>query len=331
MSQLTHRQRLERCLADEPLDQTPVALWRHFPVDDQTPAGLAAAALNFQKTYDFDLVKYTPASSFCIKDWGSQDEWQGNTEGVREYTHNVIQQPEDWLNLTVLDPYKGHLGAQLESLQRLVDELGSDTPVIQTIFNPLSQAKNLVGKDRLAGHVRHYPDAVLAGLKTITQTTLQFLEAAIETGIAGIFFAVQHAQYGIFSRGEYRKFGRAFDLELLQPAENLWLNMLHIHGTDIYFDEFLDYPIQIINWHDRETAPNLAEAQQKYAGVLCGGLRRWETMLLGAAADVTAEAQDAINQTQGRRFILGTGCVTPITIPHGNLMAVRHAAQLKPQ
>ena len=67
---ITHRTRLEACLSNQPVDRPPVALWRHFPVDDQTPFGLANATLVFQKTFDFDLVKVTPSSSFCLKDWG---------------------------------------------------------------------------------------------------------------------------------------------------------------------------------------------------------------------------------------------------------------------
>ena len=39
----THRERIQTCLAGEIPDQTPVALWRHFPVDDQRPEDLAAA------------------------------------------------------------------------------------------------------------------------------------------------------------------------------------------------------------------------------------------------------------------------------------------------
>jgi uroporphyrinogen decarboxylase len=320
---ITHRQRLETCLAGDKPDRIPVALWRHFPVDDQTPGGLAAAALNFQRTFDFDLVKYTPASSFCLKDWGSQDEWRGASEGTRDYTHEVIHRPEDWARLRVLDPYKGHLGAQLDSLQILVNELGSDVPVIQTIFNPLSQAKNLVGKERLQAHLRQVPDAVIEGLKIITETTRRFLEAAIDTGIAGVFFAVQHAQYGLLSEDEYQAFGRVFDLQVMQLAEKLWLNMLHLHGEDIMFDLFLDYPAHIINWHDRETLPNLKNALDRYSGVVCGGLRRQETMVLGSPEDVISEAQDAVSQTNGLRFILGTGCVTPIIAPYGNIMAAR--------
>jgi uroporphyrinogen decarboxylase len=62
----SHRTRLETCLSGVRPDRTPVALWRHFPVDDQIPAGLAAATIDFQRTFDFDLVKVTPASSFCL-------------------------------------------------------------------------------------------------------------------------------------------------------------------------------------------------------------------------------------------------------------------------
>lgn len=327
MGNVTHRERLEICLSGGKTDRVPAALWRHFPVDDQNPERLAAAAVNFQRTFDFDLVKYTPASSFCIKDWGSQDEWRGDPEGTRDYINKVIQEPEDWTKLSVLDPNKGFLGEQLRSLKSLVKELGPDVPVLQTIFNPLSQAKNLVGKGRLVPHIRQNPDYVITGLKIITESTIRFIEEAAKIGIAGIFFAVQHAQYGLLTEKEYEEFGRYYDLRVLQPAEDFWVNMLHLHGVDVMFDQFLDYPIHVINWHDRETSPNLSEASKRYQGVLCGGLRRIETMVLGSPEDVVEEARDAISQTNGERFILGTGCVTPTTAPYGNIMAVRRVVE----
>jgi len=302
---ISHRQRLEICLAGEKPDRPPVALWRHFPVDDQTPEGLAAAILKFQREYDFDLVKVTPTSSFCLKDWGIDDEWKGADEGTRDYIQRVIHAPEDWET-----------------------ELGPDTPVIQTVFSPLSQAKNLVGPEKLLVHLRQYPDAVHAGLKTITENVLSFTEAALKTGIAGVFYAVQHAQYGLLSEVEYLTFGKEYDLQSLQPAKAGWLNMLHLHGQDVMFDQVVDLPINIINWHDRETAPSLAEAKERFPGVLCGGLRRYESIVLGTPEEIKAEAQDAIEATNGTRFILGTGCVTPIMAPHGNLLAARQVVEL---
>ena len=324
---LTHRERMEACIGDAPLDRPPVALWRHFPVDDQTPEGLAGAVISFQRTYDFDFVKVTPSSSYCLQDWGVRDEWRGSTEGVREYTQHVIKQPEDWAKLKPLDPTKGWLGEQLSCLREIVAELGPDVPVIQTIFNPLSQAKNLAGRDQLLVHLRRNPDALHAGLQVVSETTRRFIEAALETGIAGVFFAVQHAQYGLLSEQEYQTFGTAYDLQVFEPAAECWLNVLHLHGNDIMFHLFLDYPAGVYNWHDQETSPGLAAAQKMIKGAVCGGLRQWKTMALGTPEDVEKEAQAALAATNGHRFVLGTGCVTPIIAPHSNLIAAHQSVE----
>jgi uroporphyrinogen decarboxylase len=103
--------------------------------------------------------------------------------------------------------------------------------------------------------------------------------------------------------------------------------MLHLHGDEVMFGEFVDYPVQVINWHDRDTYPSLREARAKFPGTLCGGLQRERTMVLGTPDQVTAEARDAIEQTGGHRFILGTGCVLPIIAPNANIMAARRSVE----
>lgn len=322
---MSHRARMEACLAGAAIDRPPVALWRHFPVDDQTPDGLAAATAFFQNAFDFDLIKVTPSSSFCLKDWGVEDRWAGNPEGTREYTARVIQQADDWGTLRVIAPDEGRLGDQIESLRLINQTFLSDTPVIQTIFSPMAQAKNLAGPAELISFLRQSPDALHAGLRAITETTLGFLEAAVKTGIDGIFYAIQHGQQDLLSREEFDAFCRPYDLEILKAARGLWMNMVHLHGSAVMFDAVLDYPAQIINWHDRETSPSLSEALERFNGVVCGGLRQWETMVLGTPSQVQMEAQDAIQQTGGQRFILGTGCVLPITAPYGNIRAARQS------
>jgi len=322
---MNHRERLQTILSGATPDRAGVALWRHFPVDDQNPEDLAEATIDYQHAHDFDLVKVTPASSFCIRDWGVIDEWRGASEGTRDYTRRAVQNPEDWGRLPRLDPRQGHLGMQLVCLKLITGRLGEETPVIQTIFSPLAQAKNLVGGAALLVHLRKYPDAVHSGLKTIAESTMRFIDAAKETGISGVFYAVQHAQYHLLSADEYRQFGRPYDLRILQSAGDLWLNMLHLHGENVHFDSVRDYPVQILNWHDRDTYPDLAEGQRRFPGVVCGGLQRERTMVLGTPEQVVAEAHQAIQATGMKRFILGTGCVVPITAPRSNLVAARKA------
>lgn len=322
---MSKRERLEATFAGQEVDRPAVALWRHWPGDDQRAADQARAHIEFQQQYDFDFIKVTPSSGFTVDDWGVTERYFGNTEGTCEHGQLAIRQPEDWLDLPVLDPRQGSLGRQLRCLELIAGEMGAQVPFIQTIFNPLSVAKYLAGEDILRVHLRRYPQAVHKALETITASIVLFVQQVMHTGAAGIFFAVQHAQYVVLSEEEYRSFGQPYDLQVLEATRGAWFNLLHLHGSEVMFDLLSDYSVQAINWHDRETPPNLAQALTRTRRALCGGLRQWETMVRGTPLDVLAEAQNAISVTSGQRLILGTGCVTPIVAPTSNLRAARQA------
>lgn len=324
---LTSRERIERVLSGEIPDQVPVSLWRHFPVDDQTSDGLARATLDFQAHFRFDFIKVTPPSSFCLLDWGVRDRWQGNTEGTRDYTERVIRKPEDWYSLKELNPRQGAIGNELKALRWIIKETPHNTPVIQTVFSPLAQAKNLVGPDQLLVQLRQNPDAVHAGLKVITETTIRYIQEVKNSGADGIFYACQHGQYRLLNLEEFRTFSRFYDLQVLEPAREMWFNMLHLHGEGVMFDEVTDYPVDVINWHDRNTAPDLKTGMLHFKGAVCGGLSRTDSMVLGTPEMVSEEARQAINSTGGKRFILGTGCVLPIIAPQSNILAARSAVE----
>jgi len=109
----------------------------------------------------------------------------------------------------------------------------------------------------------------------------------------------------------------------------MWFNLIHLHGANVMFDLIADYPAQAINWHDVETPPSLTEAKSRTKMALCGGLRQWETMVRGNPNAVATESQAAIEATGGQGFILGTGCVTPISAPTCNILAARKAVETK--
>ncbi len=327
MKPLSKRERLEATVAGDDVDRPAVALWRHWPGDDQDAESLARATLLFQRQFDLDLIKFMPSSNYCIADWGATSRWMGNLEGTREWGRRVIQRPEDWAGLPLLDPHKGMLAEMTRALELVLGEVGEEVPVLQTIFSPLAQAKNLAGEEQLIAHLRQHPEALRAGLETITETTVRYIETLRGRGIAGIFLALQHATYHLLSAEEYRTFGRPYDLRILQATKGLWLNLLHIHGHAIMFDLVADYPVQAINWHDQETAPSLQEGQQRFTGAVVGGLHRWEDLLRGTPEQIREKARTAIEQSGGRRFILGTGCVMPTNSPLRNIWAVRMAVE----
>jgi uroporphyrinogen decarboxylase len=59
---------------------------------------------------------------------------------------------------------------------------------------------------------------------------------------------------------------------------------------------------------------------------MCGGMRQ-DTLVYRDQAEVQQEAADALKQTGGKRFLLGTGCVVPVIASHGNIMAARRIVE----
>ena len=325
----SRRERLAATLAGEIADRPPVAVWRHFPVDDQNPSRLAESVLAFQKLFDFDFVKVTPASSFALVDLGVADEWQGSAEGTRTYTRRPVERPKDWQAIPRLSPREGALAEYVETLRMVVHGIDRDVPVVATIFSPLAQAKNIAGQDRLTEHMGQSPHEVEAGLRVLADTTVDLVEAARGVGIDGVFYAIQHASPRFMDRETYRTWAETLDLRILEAAAGLFLNVLHLHGDDILFELGETYPVHVVNWHDRETAPTLGEARRKTGRALCGGIGRIDPLVLGTPERIFQQASEARRATSGGRgLILGTGCVVPLTAPLGNLRALRAAAEL---
>ncbi|MCB9452066.1 MAG: uroporphyrinogen decarboxylase [Anaerolineaceae bacterium] len=325
---MNKQERLMKTIAGEATDRVPVALWRHWPGDDQRAADLAQSTIEFQKRYDWDFVKVTPASSFCVTDYGVQDVWEGNTEGTRRYVKRAVNRSLDWTELRPLDPMRGALGRQLECLRLITSELDEDIPIIQTIFSPLAQAKNLAGEDVLIRHLRTQPDRVQTGLNALTESILRFIDTLKPLRLAGIFYAIQHASYDKLSEEEYARFGLAYDRKILEALPGKWwFNMLHLHGDSPMFKLVSDLPVQSINWHDQETEPDLNQGKAMFGGAVCGGLSRWQHVHNGTPMSVREQVRSALNATSSRRFILSTGCVSMITSPLSNLRAVRESVE----
>ena len=77
------------------------------------------------------------------------------------------------------------------------------------------------------------------------------------------------------SEKEYREFGRPYDQRILEALpDDWWLNVAHLHGNAPMFDVVCNYPIQVLNWHDRETVPDLAAGKLKFPKAVSGGIGR---------------------------------------------------------
>jgi uroporphyrinogen decarboxylase len=325
---VSKRERLEKTIAGELVDRVPVALWRHWPGDDQRAADLARVHLSFQQQYDWDLLVVVPSVYFMVTAYGLQDIWRGASSGKREISKTPITRSLHWTEIRPLEPSIGDMGKQLQCLQLMGDALDQQ-PVLQMIHSPLTQALYLAGKDTLLRSLRTQPERLRSGLNRLTETTLRFVDALHhQTYIDGIFYVIDAATFSLLSEAEYSEFGIPFDLKIIDALPtSWWMNMIQLNGIAPMVHLFTNFKVQALNWSDREARPSLERVQHDFSGAFCGGLGEESHLHLGTPTTVRDAARDAMSVMGRRRFILGCGSTVPVTAPLSNLRAAREVVE----
>jgi len=309
-------------LSRRPVDRIPVSFWRHVPEVDHTAAGLAQAMLDFQRRWDLDFIKVMSSGVYCVEDWGCRVAYLGSPYGAKQCTQHAVQSLGDWARIKPIDPGAGALGRELEALALIRRGRADDTPILHTLFTPLTIARKLAG-DRLRADLRVAPDAVTLALEAIADTMSRHATAALEAGADGFFLATQMSCAEVLSREESSRWEIPHVRRILeQGGRAARFTVLHIHGRDPHFDLLAGLPVQAINWHDRFTPPSLAEARRRTARALVGGLDEWRTLRRESPSASADEARDAVTQVGGTGLILAPGCVLPLDVPDPALDAV---------
>lgn len=326
---MNRRERLTHTFAGEPTDRLPVALWRHFPGDDQRAADLARAVAGFQQQYDWDFVVVQPSANFNVTGYGLQDDWVGQPSGRRKIKKRVVHRSLDWTELRILEPSRGDTGKQVECLHLLGDTFGEDIPFLQVIYSPLTQAARLAGNRQLMRNLRTQPDRLRSGLNVLTDSTLRLIDLLRRTRIAGIVYVIEHANYSLMSEVEYQNFGMPFDRKILEALpDRWWFNMLHLMGDSPMLRLFTDYPTQVIHAEDRYHRSELDKIMGMFPGAVCGGLHEQWHLHRGTPATIRDAVRQVVKQAGNRRLILGAGRAVPVTTPLSNLQAVRDSVNM---
>lgn len=328
-TEMTRQERVQAVLRGEPVDRPPVSLWRHFPGEDNSAETLASATVAFQRRLDLDLVKLTPTGMYPVVDYGVATRPSRDEIGTTRFATGPIRELSDWVRLPTVSPTRGVLGRQVEAVRLVRMQLGPETLVIQTVFSPLTVAMKLVGGAApVLTMVREHPGVLQQALQRLASDVVAFGDACLDAGADGFFFATQLATRSAFSEDLYRLFGTPYDMWVLEKLRaGARCIVLHLHGSDPLFELADEYPVDAVNWHDRETMPPLSEAVGRTRRALMAGLSRSGAIVHGSPEEVTAEVHDAIHQTGARRLIVAPGCVIPYRAPEANLAATRRAVE----
>ncbi len=325
MSAASHWERVTAALTGGEIDRPPLSLWQHFPERDQTATALADITLAWQQQFDFDFIKLMPPGDYMTIGWGARSTYRGSPQGTRETTRFPVTTLDDWRTIRPIALDQGLFPAVIAAAGIVNQQLDGRVPVLQAIFSPLTTAMKL-SEGQVIRHLRRRPDVVHEALVTITAVTRQLVQQTLEQGAAGIFFATQCASTALLSREEYQAFGTPYDLQVLAAAEASRFTLLHIHGESILFDDLAGYPVHALNWHDRRTAPTLAQGQARSGRCVVGGVD--EQALPGlTTAELTADVQAILAALPGPRAMIGPGCVLPLTMPKTHIETIIRAVR----
>ena len=311
--EMTRTERVRAAVRGEEVDRLPVAFWHHFRPEGSGRRLAEATLAFFDEKFDLDICKIMPDLPY-------------------PFPRGSIRDVAGWRLIEPLDLARSPFVQQrLRTIEVLRDELGEDTPIVMTVFSPLTEAINACAdRDTFFKHLREEPVTIHAALETLAQNLGDAMSLFIDYGADGIFFALQGATTDEQGLGEerYREFGRPYDLLALRRARDGWLNILHVHGEKgLLMDQVLDYPVDVLNWSDRLTGLSLREVRGKSSKCLMGGWHEFGPLSNGPVEAMVAEAEDAIAQTGGRKFILAGGCSVPDETPEEWLEAARDAVE----
>ena len=319
-------ERLERAIAGDAVDRVPVALWRHWPGDDQRFADLARSTIDFQHNYNWDFVRVMPLRQFQVVDYGVQADWRGDPRGVRDISKRRIQRSLAWTEIRPLAPNRGALAQQVECLRLVGKAMESEgAPVLQTVYSPLVQAAQMAGRQRVLRDMRVRSDRLRTGLNQLTESTLRFLDALKRLpNVAGIYLVTEFASHDVLSEAEYTAFGLPPIQSIFAALPNhWWLNIAQARGASPMLNLFSQLPLQAIHWDTRGGSIALAEAKSIFIGAACGGLSDHDDLLGGTPALLRSVIRDALKHSESRRFILSGSGDGYVTTPISNIRAVR--------
>ena len=324
---MTRRERIRKTLLGEPIDRPPVSFWRHFYDREGSAEALASVMLEFQRAYDWDLLKVNPRASYHVEDWGVRTQRPGKGPLDKpKVVESPVKRPEDWNRIRPLNPTQGTLGEMLDAQERIAAEVQGETDWVMTVFNPISIAADLVNDDDVfRDHLRNHGERVHGALRAITDTFAGFVRESIQRGASGIFFATTDwANDEHLDRAMVAEFGRPYDWKVLAEASGALLNIVHVCGPGAFVDEHLDYPVAAVSWDAcAPRNPSLKEVRARTRKILLGGIDHEKTFVDGPAEAIVAEARGAIAETGGTRFILGPGCAVPAAAPMAHYQVVR--------
>ncbi len=310
---------IKQVLNGETPDYIPFSFWSHYPDIDRDPEKIAEQTFKNFKRFNLDWIKTLNNGMYTVEDYGvTIDHEPVKTGGMSEIVNTPIQLAEDWEKLPEVTIESKALARELKYLELLLKKVNGEAPIIMTIFSPLTIAHKL-SKGKVLDHIAEgNGNLVKHALDKIATTHAQLAHRAIELGADGIYFATQLADFDKTTQSIYEEYGLPFDKKVISGAEQGWLNVVHLHGSNIMTDFIGEFPVQVVNWHVGESQPDIKKGQEQAEAPVMGGLKRLDITEDNLEA-LENQIKDAITQLEGKNLLLSPACMIPLPFKSKNI------------
>lgn len=342
MADWTKKQRLEAVLKGEMSDRPPISAWRHFTdFEHSGPQALADAMVDFQKKYDWDIVKINPRAVYYHQAWGNEYDFTQYKDVMPTLIKKVVNEKADMEKITELSGTDGVLGEQLEAVKLIFEAMKGEVPVYQTIFTPIGILLNLCGL-RSLGRYRESPreeslliqfietdkELVHRALDVIAKTIAKYAAGVVKSGADGVFYAaLGMARTGYFTREEWEEFVRPYDLMVLEELKPI-NTIIHTCGIRSNPEWFVDYPVDIIHWAESATGNPTLQGSKEWIKdkTAMGGV---DERLFGQdkADEILEKAKTTIRRMADQPLILAPDCSVSIKTLDNELKAFRSSVE----
>jgi len=313
-------------------DRPPVSFWYHFGPGRVSGPPAIEAHVRHVETYDLDLLKIMDDNGYPRS----------------ALPHGVIRHGHDLEGLKVLRGDEDTFGRQLELIGELARRYAGQLPMATTRFSSWNTLRQMTVPDTgahapptytvtasprdaaMARLFQEAPEALERALAVISESLANFARQAIAAGADGVFLSVNDERVDTpeSGAGTYDRLVRPGDLQILAGAREGTLNLLHVCGKALDFDRFIDYPVHMINWADRQAGPSIAEVTDRMRPAICAGVDNIGTLVSGSPDGCAREVADALEQAGERPIMIAPGCTfDPDVVPAENLHAIRRAVE----
>ena len=230
------RTRLLNAMDCKPVDRVPVTFYTHCMTKEDLEDNAVSAQLKWYHDCNMDFL--------CIE-----------PDGYMEYRKGVpVQNLADWKDLKGFSRNDRYFTGQLDRAARITEGIKDGGCTYYMVFTPFTTIKHTIGGEtRIMELYRENRDILTEAMKVIEENTFLLCDLLMrETGITGIFVALQNGEDWRFSKEEYEEYLSPWDRRLLAHANSLSdYNITHLcswTGVPNNLELWKNYDYKTVNW-----------------------------------------------------------------------------------